>query len=681
MGFNKKIILVGLPNVGKSALFYRLTGTYADVSNYPGTTVEIFRAPVKIGGTTYEVIDTPGVNSLWHQSEDERVTSMTIKNNPDALVIAVCDSVNYIRSMILLGQIAELKRNYIAVFNLYDEALSRGIRIDFEKIKSAYRADAVLPTVAVTGEGVVALKETIRRLETEKSHHPPAEERKKFYIRHHPAIEHARKELERFGIPAGWDIILLASFVGEVGGGEVDSQQMISEILRDNTTTIGADSDSVRNLSSDAVDTESLTETLLRIKARLARPPETLIFETYYMKAAEVAGEAVSLKSQHRGGRIFEKIGILLMRPAIGYPAALAALYAMYLFVGVFAAGTVVDFMEEWVFGKGVNPFFIKLFDFLRITGFARELFVGEYGVITMALTYAVAIVFPIVGAFFLFFGVLEDSGYLPRLASMLDRFFRKFGLNGKAVLPLILGLGCGTMATLTTRVLEKPRERLIATLLLALAIPCSAQLGVILGILASAGADVFAIWFVTVVLVFSLVGFASGKLLPGSTSSFIIEIPPMRLPLFSNILQKVKKRVLWYLTEAVPLFIAGTLVLFLMDKIGALDYFIKGAEPVVKGALGLPAKAAEAFFVGFLRRDYGAAGLYDLARAGLLDKRQTAVSIVVITLFVPCLAQFLVMIKERGKKQATGIFIFVILFAVIVGAILNKALIWIRFS
>jgi len=328
-----------------------------------------------------------------------------------------------------------------------------------------------------------------------------------------------------------------------------------------------------------------------------------------------------------------------------------------------------------------VNPAVIKFFDVIGVGGFLKDMFVGEYGIITMAITYAIAIVFPIVGAFFLFFGVLEDSGYLPRLASMLDRFFRKFGLNGKAVLPLILGLGCDTMATLTTRVLEKPRERFIATLLLALAIPCSAQLGVILGILASSGGKVFILWFVSVAAVFSFVGYAAGKLLPGSTSSFIIEIPPLRLPLFSNILQKVKKRILWYLAEAVPLFVVGTLVLFLMDKVGALRYFIILSEPIVKGALGLPPKAAEAFFVGFLRRDYGAAGLYDLAREGLLNPRQITVSLVAITLFVPCLAQFFVMIKERGKKQAVGIFIFVILVAFSVGTILNFMLKSFNFS
>ncbi|MDI6758035.1 MAG: nucleoside recognition domain-containing protein, partial [Endomicrobiia bacterium] len=356
---------------------------------------------------------------------------------------------------------------------------------------------------------------------------------------------------------------------------------------------------------------------------------------------------------------------------------AAATLYLMYLFVGVFAAGTLVDLFEEKIFGGVINPFFKQIFNAAGIPegGFARDIFVGEYGLITMALTYAVAIVFPIVGAFFIFFGALEDSGYLPRLAALLDKFFKKIGLNGKAVLPMVLGLGCDTMATLTTRILEKPRERIIATLLLALAIPCSAQLGVILGILGSSGPDVFLIWLGTIVSVFAAVGYLVSRLLPGASSCFIMEIPPLRMPYVGNILMKVKQRVLWYLMEAVPLFIAGTLALFLLDRIGALDLIVTAMSPAVKGVLGLPVKTAEAFLVGFFRRDYGAAGLYEISRQGLLDKRQTAVSLVTITLFVPCLAQFLVMIKERGKKVAAAIFAFVMVFSFTVGGLLNAAL------
>ena len=236
----------------------------------------------------------------------------------------------------------------------------------------------------------------------------------------------------------------------------------------------------------------------------------------------------------------------------------------------------------------------------------------GQYGLISMGLTYAVAIILPIIVTFFLAFSILEDSGYLPRLAVVFNRLFRMIGLNGKAVLPLILGFGCDTMATLTTRILATRKERLIAILLLALGIPCSAQLGVILGLLAGLSWKATLIWVAVVAGTILMVGFISSRLLPGDGSDFILEIPPLRMPSPSNIGLKTLSRVEWYLKEAVPIFLVGTLILFAADRTGALLAAQTFLEPVVVGVLDLPREATEAFIIGFLRRDFGAAGLQD---------------------------------------------------------------------
>ena len=230
-----------------------------------------------------------------------------------------------------------------------------------------------------------------------------------------------------------------------------------------------------------------------------------------------------------------------------------------------------------------------------------------------MALTYAIAIILPVVGFFFIFFSFLEDSGYLPRLAVMVDRVFKFMGLNGKAVLPMVLGLGCDTMATMTTRILETKKERVIVTLLLALGVPCSAQLGVILGMLAAISWKATVIWAGVVLFIMFIVGYASSKILPGAASDFMLEIPPIRMPQFRNIVLKTVVRVQWYLKEAVPLFILGTLFLFVLDKTHALVVIEHVASPFVVGFLNLPIEATQAFIVGFLRRDYGAAGLFAL--------------------------------------------------------------------
>jgi ferrous iron transport protein B len=239
----------------------------------------------------------------------------------------------------------------------------------------------------------------------------------------------------------------------------------------------------------------------------------------------------------------------------------------------------------------------------------------------------------------------------------------------------MILGLGCDTMATLTTRILETKKERLLVTFLLALGVPCSAQLGVVLGMVSGISGISTAIWLGTMVGVLFLVGYLAAKLLPGEPSDFVLELPPIRVPQITNILVKTLARVQWYLKEAVPLFALGTLILFVAHKIGMLTFIQKISDPIVVGFLGLPSKAAEALIIGFLRRDYGAAGLFMLSKDGLLDPIQTVVSLVVVTLFVPCIANFFVMVKEQGMKAAFYMVAFIFPFAVVVGGLMNWAL------
>jgi ferrous iron transport protein B len=309
-----------------------------------------------------------------------------------------------------------------------------------------------------------------------------------------------------------------------------------------------------------------------------------------------------------------------------------------------------------------------------------HDFLVGPYGILSVGLTYGLAIVLPIVLTFFLAFSILEDSGYLPRLAVMSDRFLRLMGLNGRAVLPLVLGLGCDTMATLTTRTLPTRKERLLTTLLLALAIPCSAQLGVILAMLSTLPAAAVAAWIGTLLLVMVAVGRLASALLPGERSPFILELPPMRWPRPSNLLLKTVARVEWYLKEALPLFLLGTAFLFVLDKLGALAVIVRVGEPLVTGLLGLPREASEAFLIGFLRRDFAATRLFDMSRGRMLDDVQTLVAMVTITLFIPCIANVFIIVKEHGPRAAAAVVGFVFPFAFLVGGLVQvtaRALGW----
>jgi ferrous iron transport protein B len=239
----------------------------------------------------------------------------------------------------------------------------------------------------------------------------------------------------------------------------------------------------------------------------------------------------------------------------------------------------------------------------------------------------------------------------------------------------MVMGLGCDTMATFTTRILESKKERTIATLLLALGIPCSAQLGVVLGMMSAISMGMLLIVLITVLMQLLIVGYFASKFLKGEPSPLLTEIPPLRLPKMKNIYFKTYFRVKWFMQEAVPLFVLGTLVLFLLEKLALLSAIECFASPVITGLLQLPPASVQAFIVGFLRRDYGAAGLFHLAQTGLMNNIQITVGITVMILFVPCLANFFVIIKERGLRTAILISSFIVVYAILIGGMLNLIL------
>jgi ferrous iron transport protein B len=424
-----------------------------------------------------------------------------------------------------------------------------------------------------------------------------------------------------------------------------------------------------------AIEGRGLPE--LRQALTRAATPQTPVHATVAGDAAWAHETAARCRRVGRVtlGRVQEALARATRRPLTGVPILALVLYAMYLFVGVFGAQTLVALLEDGLFGGAINPAAASLAGRLGLPSFVRELLVGEYGVITMGLTYAIAIVLPVVTTFFLMFGFLEDSGYIPRLAIFSDRIFRAMGLNGKAVLPMVLGLGCDTMATMTTRVLGTPKERLIAILLLALGIPCSAQLATIMGILGGVSFAALLTLFGVVLTQMFVVGWLAARALSGDRSEFMLELPPIRWPRLGNVLIKTRMRVWWYLGEAVPLFLAGTLLLFVLDQLHALDLLDRAGRPLVTGLLGLPAETSQVFIMGFLRRDYGAAGLFTLAQAGQLTAVQAVVALTVMTLFVPCVANFLMIVRERGMRTALGIVAVVTPIAVFTGAGLNHAL------
>ena len=636
----RTVALVGNPNVGKSVLFNALTGSYVTVSNYPGTSVEVSRGKAVIEGSTWEIVDTPGMYTLQSITEEERVARQILLNERPDLVLHVLDARNLERMLAMTVQLVEAGLPVVLVVNIMDEAERIGLSFDLELLQQRLG----IPVIAA------------------------ATARKR-------GLEEIRAAISGEGRSCGMPVVYSRLLEGDIA-------QLTGLIHKDYVLSKRALA--LLMLQGDEEVTELVLGQEGERAAAIKQKVQEIAFERresfhldLSMERKEVVKRLVKgvvTIPDHETEGFGDKIARWTVKPVTGIPILLIALYfGLYKFVGEFGAGTVVDFLEEEIFEGIFNPWITELVNNTIPWWAVQELLVGEYGVITLGMRYAVGIILPIVSTFFLFFSLLEDTGYFPRLALMVDRVFKMFGLTGRAVIPMVLGFGCTTMATMVTRTLETVRERMLTTLLLALAIPCSAQLGVIMALLSKTGGGLL-IWGGVMMLVFLVVGIISARLMPGETSMFYMELPPMRMPQISNVLTKTYTRMLWYFIEILPLFILASVLLWLGKITNTFEKLVSAMEPLMT-ALGLPFEAAVAFIFGFFRRDYGAAGLYDLQTAGLLDARQLTVASVTLTLFVPCVAQLLMMKKERGWKVASAIFVMVSLLAFGVGFVLNKIL------
>lgn len=635
-----RIVLVGNPNVGKSVLFGLLTGKYVTVSNYPGTTVEVSHGNLSLDGKKLVLVDSPGVNSFIPMSEDERVTRDILLAERPENVVLVADSKNLKRALMLLLQLAEMGLPCVLTLNMEDEATARGIEIDYRKLEDMLGI-RVVGTVAPQRKGITGLRDALL-----------APMRPKVTTDYGEVIE-----------------TYAARISGLLPDASISKRSIALMLL--------SGDDSMKSWFVANLDAGTIKEIEdLRDEAQATKkePLSNIIARKRIAMSEEIVG-AVMKQTSQRAGAVSQWIGKWTMHPFWGIFALVFVLFCFYEFVGKFGAGTLVNFFEQVIFGRYLSPGIEKVVRYIVPLRIVQDFFVGQYGLFTMALTYAVAIILPITATFFIAFGFLEDSGYLPRIAVLTNSAFSRIGLNGKAVLPMVLGLGCGTMATMTTRILETRRERIIATFLIALAIPCSAQLGVILGMLGPYPAKVTIWWLGTLLSVLILTGYIASKIVPGEKADFFLELPPIRVPKLGNILMKTLGRIEWYLREAVPLFILGTSVLFLLDKLNILGWVERAASPVVVGFLGLPPETASVFILGFLRRDYGAAGLFQLSKQGLLSPDQIIVSIITLTLFVPCLASFFMIVKERGARAALLMFSLITTFALLVGGGVNLLL------
>ncbi len=575
-------VLVGNPNVGKSVFFGALTGTYVDVSNFPGTTVEIMRG--RHGDL--DVVDTPGVYGVSSFNDEERVARDVILGAD--VIVNVVDAVHLERDLFLTLQLADMGLPMVVALNMADEARKQGVAVDRDLLEHLVGVP-VIETVAVKGRGIAEVSERL------------AEAR--------PGMADPDLEAELLPVAAA----------------------------------IGSRAEAVLVLEGD----EEVAE---RAGVEAGADRERL-YQRRRARVNDIAGHVVRASREDMG--LAGHLSYLMLHPVTGLPLLAGLLYLIYQLLGVFVAGTVVGVTEETLMQGYWEPFVRGIVGSFSAAGSAlNTILAGEFGVLTMTITYLLGVILPLVVGFYLLMAVLEDTGYLPRIAALADRALSTLGLNGRAVIPLILGLGCVTMGTLTTRVLGSKRERFIATALMAIAVPCSAQIAVISALMVRAGGWYALAYFAVLLAIFVGLGTALNKVTPGTSTDLLIDLPPLRLPRIGNVLRKTGMKVWHFMKEVTLFFVAGAALISTLQITGALEQIQRATAPLVVGWLGLPAEAATAFVMGFVRRDFGAAGFFTMD----LTSPQLLVAMVTITLFVPCVASVMVILKERGWRYLGGL-------------------------
>jgi len=568
----KKILLVGNPNVGKSVIFSRLTGVHTTVSNYPGTTISYTKGFLKLGEEKVEVVDVPGIYTLEPTCEAEEIALRMLEDGD--VVINVVNATNLERSLYLTLQLLERGLPVIIALNLWDDTKHRGIDIDLDKLRELLGVP-VIPTVAITGEGI---KELVENIPKATSSDTPVRDRD-----------------ERWA-------------------------------------SVGSIIDHVQHI-------------------------------------------------EHRHHTWLERLQDASVKPLTGGILAIAVLISAFLlirFVGESLIGYVLDpfFNSLWA------PVVLRMSNLMGGSGFLHDIVVGKvvggemnfvesFGIISSGLYVPFAMVLPYIFSFYLVLGLLEDIGYLPRLAVLMDTIMHWLGLHGYAIIPTLLGLGCNVPAVLATRILESKRERFIASTLVSIAVPCAALQAMIFGLVGERGGQYVAIVYGTLFVMWVILGIILSHVVKGFSPELLIEIPPYRLPPWRITLEKMWMRIFGFLAEAVPIILGAIVVINILYFFRVFNAIANITAPVVTGLLGLPKEAVTSLIIGFLRKDVALGMIAPLT----LTAKQLVVASVVLAMFFPCIATFVVLLRELGVVNMGKSVGVMILASLITGGMLNLIL------
>ncbi|MBW1862035.1 MAG: ferrous iron transport protein B [Deltaproteobacteria bacterium] len=632
----RKIAIVGLPNTGKTQIFNNLTGEYHIVANYPHTTITITRVQCQIRNQTYEVIDTLGLHSLYTDSEEERLARDLIFSEKQVVIIQCIDANQLKQSLTLTADLLELGIPMVISLNAIDETSKRGIWIDSVGL-SRLLGVTVVESIAVTGQGTEELKDAIGKAEN-------------------GTLEMRYKDTIEKGISA------VESSLPE----NLSFKRKISVLLLMNDPFMANYLEKRYGKSTIAPIEKKIHEGRGQFKGNISR-----VISKRRSEWVDNITEKVVRKQKIAVREFSQGFARLSRHPVFGIPILLMILFVMYLLV-VNIANTIAELMNDvlWV---PVENVIAGIFP----AGFWNDFLIGDYGVLSLGLANAIITVLPILSVFFIMLHILEDIGYMPNLIVLTKKIFEKFGLGGTAIMPLILGFGCKTMATLTTKSLHSKRERYIAIYLIAFAIPCAPQMGLNMSILGRIGITAFVIAFSVLAFVEIVAGICLNNILKEEEKGdFMQELPLMRLPNPKAVLVKTYYRLYWFLKEAVPVFVYAALALLALDKFGILDATKRALSPVIKGLLGFPLEMVDALILCMARHEAAAGLIIKLVEKGQLNYIQCIVAVTITTMFVPCFANIMAMIKELGAKRALSMTVIINLSSFLIAGGLNWALI-----
>jgi len=641
------IALAGNANVGKTVIFNQLTGLNQIVGNWPGKTVERAEGPLHFEGYKIRVIDLPGIYSLSTFSMEEIVSRDYIAVEKPDVIINVVDASTLERNLYFTLQLLELEAPIIIDLNQVDLAAKKGIRIDAEKLSEALGVP-VVPTVATTGSGINEMLSTAIAIISRDRKLKPLK------TRYGKEIEKRVENLEKLinnklpqlcmVYPARWVAVKLLERDLDVAG-KVKNYEDGKEV-----------SDYAEKLASE-------------LEKIHGEPSPVVIASERYALANKIAKEVTIIEAPPRIS-LEQKLDAITTHKIFGYPILLAIVASAFtlIFIGgdFLIAGLEFLFENLLLYVEGALSSFLPE---IAVELINKGILDGVVAGITIALPYIVP--------FYIILALLEDSGYLPRAAFLMDNLMHKIGLHGKAFIPLMLGYGCSVPACVGCRIMETERERFLAGFVVVL-IPCAARTVIILGLVGRfIGLHAaLALYAFDLVLVFIL-GRIAFRALPGEPIGLIMEIPQYKKPSIKNILIKTWSRTKDFIYIALPIIVAGSVIITALDLFGFMDYLVGAASPLINGWLGLPPKTAIPLVFGILRKELTLILLSELIPLEIFAENPIHMIVfsLVTMLYIPCIATIAACLREFGWRKALAITVIDVALALFLGGLAYRLL------